>query len=97
MEIGRHRGIVANERITIGSSSYEKEKSFKYLGSLLSNLNDIHEEIKFRLEAGNSYYNSIQTLLTSRLLSKNFKFKILLFIQSNGEYVNIIYIHSSVL
>ena len=30
----------------IGSNSYEKVKTFKYLGSLLANLNSIHEEIK---------------------------------------------------
>ena len=32
MEIGRHRGMMANERIWIGSNSYEKVKTFKYLG-----------------------------------------------------------------
>ena len=26
MEIGRHRGVIANEHITIGSNSYEKVK-----------------------------------------------------------------------
>ena len=30
--------------------SYEKVKTFKYLGSLLTNLNTIHEEIKRRLK-----------------------------------------------
>ena len=34
MEIGRHRGMAANEHIRIGSNSYEKVKTFKYLGSL---------------------------------------------------------------
>ena len=33
MEIGRHRGMIANEHIRIGSDSYEKVKTFKYLGS----------------------------------------------------------------
>ena len=37
MEIGRHRGMIANEYIKIGSKSYEKVKTFKYLGSLLTN------------------------------------------------------------
>ena len=35
MEIGRNRGIIANEHIKIGSNSCEKVKTFKYLGSLL--------------------------------------------------------------
>ena len=34
MEIGCHRGMIANEHIKIGSNSYEKLKSFKDLGSL---------------------------------------------------------------
>ena len=61
---------------TVGSNYYEKVKTFKYLGSLLMNQNYIHEEIKFRLTAGNSCYYSVQTLLSSRLLSNNLKIKI---------------------
>ena len=60
----------------IGSNFYEKVKNFKYLGSLLTNQNPIQEEIKCRLKAGNSCYYSVQTLLSSRLLSKNFKIEI---------------------
>ena len=68
MEIIRHRGIIANEHIKLGSNSY--------LGSLLTNQNSIQEEIKCRLKAGNSYYYSVQTPLSSRLFSKNLKIKI---------------------
>ena len=53
MEIGRHRGMIANAHIKIGSNSYEKVKTFKNLGSLLTNQNSIQEEIKCRLKAGN--------------------------------------------
>jgi hypothetical protein len=42
----------------------------------LKNLNYIVEEIKSRLNAGNSCYYSVQTLLSSRLFSKNLKIKI---------------------
>ena len=35
MGIGRNRGVIANDHINIGSNSYEKVKTFKYLGSLL--------------------------------------------------------------
>ena len=65
MEIGLHRGMIANEHIKIDSNSYEKVKTFKYLGSLLANQNSIQEEIKCRLKAGNSCYYSVQTLLSS--------------------------------
>ena len=51
-------------------------KTFKYFGSLLTNQNSIQEEIKCRLKAGNSCCYSVQTLLSSRLLSKNLKIKI---------------------
>jgi len=37
MEIGRHRGMIENELIRIGGNSYENMKTFKYLGSLVTN------------------------------------------------------------
>ena len=37
MEVGRHRGMMENEHIKIGSNSYEKVETFRYLGSLLTN------------------------------------------------------------
>ena len=57
MEIGRNRDMIANVHIKIGSNSYEKVKTFKYLGSSLRNQNSIQEEIKCRLKAGNSCYS----------------------------------------
>ena len=70
------RGMIQNAHIKIGSNSYEKVKTFKYVGSLLTNQNYIQETIKCRLKAGNSCYYSVQTLLSSRILSKNLKIKI---------------------
>ena len=58
------------------SNPSEKVKTFKYLGSLLINQTSIQEEIKCRLKAGNSWYFSVQTLLSFRLLSKNLIIKI---------------------
>jgi len=48
-------------------------KSFKYLGTTLTNQNSIAEEIKSRLRSRNAFYLSVQNLLSSRLLSKNLK------------------------
>ena len=76
MEIGRHWGVIANDHIKIGRNSYENGKTFKYLGSLLTNENSIQEEIKCVYKKGNSCYYSVQTFLSSRLLSKNLKIKI---------------------
>ena len=63
--------MIANERNRIVSNSYDKVKTFKFLGSLLTNQNSIQDEMKCRLKAGNSSYYSVQTHLSSRLLSKN--------------------------
>ena len=76
MEIGPHRGMIRNAHIKTGSNSYEKVKTFKCLGSLLTNQNYIQEDIKCRLKTENSCYYSVQALLSSRLLSKNLKIKI---------------------
>ena len=49
---------------------------FIYLGTTLTNQNSIQEEIKSTLRSGNACYHSVQSLLSSRLLSKNVKIKI---------------------
>jgi hypothetical protein len=42
----------------------------------VSNQSLIQEEIKRRLNSGNAYYDSVQNLLSSHLLSKNVKVRI---------------------
>jgi len=46
------------------------------LGTTLTHQNSIAEEIKSRLRLGNACYQSVQNLLSSRLLSKILKIKI---------------------
>jgi hypothetical protein len=41
-----------------------------------TNQNDIHDEIRNRVNSGNACYYSVQNLLFSRLISKNLKIKI---------------------
>ena len=90
MEIGYHRGMIPNDRIMIHSNSYEKTENFnKYLDSLLLANNSIQEAIKCTINAGNSIYYSIQTHLSSRLLSENMKnnvYKILPGVLYDCEY-----------
>ena len=51
-------------------------EEFKYLRTTLTDQNSIQEEIKSRLKLGNACYYSVQSLLSSTLLSKNLKIKI---------------------
>ena len=46
IETGRRRGMIAKERFRIGSNFYEKVKTSKYIGSLVTNKNSIQDEIK---------------------------------------------------
>jgi len=62
--------------VRIDNSTFERVEEFKYLGKTLTNQNSITEEIKGRLRSGNACYNSVQNLLSSRLLSKNLKIRI---------------------
>jgi hypothetical protein len=48
----------------------------KYLGTTLTDQNCMHEGFKSRLNSGNTCYHSVQSLLSSRLLSRNLKVKI---------------------
>jgi len=56
--------------------TFERVEEFKYLGTTLTYQNSILEEIESRLKSENAYYNSVQNLLSSKLLSKNLKIKI---------------------
>jgi hypothetical protein len=56
--------------------SFEDVTKFKYLGATLTDKYFMHEEIKSRLNSGNACYHSVQSLLSSRLLSRNVKVKI---------------------
>jgi hypothetical protein len=63
-------------RIKIVNRSFDGVAQVKYLGTTLTDQNCMNEEIKSRLNSANACYHSVQSLLSSRLLSRNVKVKI---------------------
>jgi hypothetical protein len=76
MIMSRHPNSGQNQNIRIANELSENVAKFKYLGTTLTNQNDIRDEIKSRLNSGNACYHSVQNLLCYRLISNNLKIKI---------------------
>jgi hypothetical protein len=76
MLMSRSQKIGQKHSIKIANRSFEDVAKFKYLGTTLTDQNYMHEEIKSRLNSGNACYHSVQSLLSSRLLSRNVRVKI---------------------
>jgi hypothetical protein len=62
--------------IKIANRPFEDVAKFNYMGTVLTHQNCMHEETKSRLNLGNACNHSVQSLLSSWLLSRNIKFKI---------------------
>jgi hypothetical protein len=75
MIMSRYPTSGQNQNIRIANGSFENVAKLKYLGTTLTNQNDIRDEIKRRLNSGNACYYSVQNLLSSRLILKNLKIK----------------------
>jgi hypothetical protein len=71
MIMSRHPNSGQNQNIRIANESFENVAKFKYLGTALTNQNDIHDEIKSKLKSGNACYYSVQNLLPCRLIIQN--------------------------
>jgi mitochondrial fission protein ELM1 len=66
--MSHHQSSEQNQNIRIANESFQNVAKFKYLGTTLTNQNDIHDEIKRRLNSGNACYHSLQNLLSFRLI-----------------------------
>jgi hypothetical protein len=71
-----HPNLGQNQKVRTANEYLEKVAKFKYLGTTLTNQNDIHDGNKSRLNSGNACYYSVQNLSSSHLISKNLKIKI---------------------
>jgi hypothetical protein len=76
MKMSRHSNSGQNQNIRIANELFGNVGKFKYLWTTLTNQNDIHDEIKSRLNPGNVCYCSVQNLLSSCLISKKLNIKI---------------------
>ena len=65
-----------SHNIKTDSSSFERVEEFTYLETILTNHNSFQEEIKGRFKSGNACYHSVQNLIFSTLLFKNFKIRV---------------------
>jgi hypothetical protein len=70
MIMSHHPNSGQNQNIRIANELFKNVAKFKYLGMTLTNQNDIHDEIKSRLNLGNACYYSVQNLFSCCLISK---------------------------
>lgn len=67
MLMARHAPIMND--LVVGPYTFERVDDFKYLGVNINHKNDMHNEIKLRINSANRAYFSLNKLLTSRMLS----------------------------
>jgi len=72
----RDQNAGRNHSMRTDNITFESVEEFKYLGTTLTNQNSIQEEIKSKSRSENACYHLVQSLFSSRLLSKNLKTKI---------------------
>jgi hypothetical protein len=76
MLMSRSQKVGQKRSLKIANRSFEDVSKLKYLGTTPTDQNHMQEEIKSRLNLGNGRYHSVQSLLSSRPLSRKLKVKI---------------------
>lgn len=71
MIIGRQNWM--NPVLEVCHFKFKRVKSFKYLGSIVSEKNDVTKEVAASIHAGNRTYYGLANLLSSRSLSREIK------------------------
>jgi len=70
--VNRQVGNKVKETELMGKK-YERVESFKYLGAMITSLNDIETEIKSKIAVGNKCYYALGTILKRRSISQSIK------------------------
>jgi hypothetical protein len=70
MIMSRHPNSGQNQNIRIAKESFENVAKFKYLETTLTNHNDIHDEMKSRLNSGNACYCSVKDFVFPSHITK---------------------------
>jgi hypothetical protein len=76
MLVSHYQKTGQKRSLKIVNRSFEGVAQLKYFGTTLTDKNCMQEEIKSRPNSGSAYYHSVQSLLSSCLLSRNVNVKI---------------------
>ena len=76
MVTSREQNAGQTRNLKVSDKSSEMVEQFKRLGTILPGQNSVPGEIQSRFSSGNASYHSVQSLLSSDLLTKNIKIKI---------------------
>jgi hypothetical protein len=74
--MSHHLNSGQNQNIRVANESFENVAKFIYLGMTLTTQNNIHDEIKSRLNSGNASYYSVQIFFFLSHIKKKLKIKI---------------------
>ena len=82
ISVDKTKAMVQNRRLgkegilTVEDHRIEMIRSFKYLGTVISDINDETEEIWARILAANKAYGSLQTIFRSKQIHQNNKIRL---------------------
>ena len=71
-----NRNYGLEQHIELEGHTFRKVSQFKYLGSIITQDNELKTEVSTRIQLANKGYYGLERILKSRTLSKNLKIRI---------------------